>query len=130
MNILENWLLYLFVPIRKHLKPFGALQPFKRLVCFVVKVVMTKITDMVVWVGILTLCLYQKNWTLMNLKNNKGNLNSMDGVELNQYSYNGSSTYFVRLSFQVQIEKKTNVIHCNQIEHCTYWCLHLSIKLL
>ena len=39
-------------------------------------------------------------------KNNIRNFKSTDSVELNQYFYNGSFTYFDGLSFQVQIEKK------------------------
>ena len=34
------------------------------------------------------------------------NLSATVSVELNQYSYNGSFSYFEGLSFQVQIEKK------------------------
>ena len=34
------------------------------------------------------------------------NLNVAESAELNQYLYNGSFTYFIRLSFQVQTEKK------------------------
>ena len=39
-------------------------------------------------------------------KNFVRNLNGTDNAELNQYSQNGSFTYFDRLSFQVQINKK------------------------
>ena len=42
------------------------------------------------------------------------NFNGTGSSELNQISYNGSDTYFHSLSFQVQIEKKTNAIHCIQ----------------
>ena len=33
------------------------------------------------------------------------NVNGTDSAELNQSPYNGSSTYFDRLSFQVQIKR-------------------------
>ena len=47
------------------------------------------------------------------------NLNGTDNAELNQYTYNGSFTYFDRLSFPVQIQKnqtlftvtKLNTVH-------------------
>ena len=42
-------------------------------------------------------------------KNFIRNLNGTNGVELNQYSLYGSFTYFNRLRFQVQTEKKQNL---------------------
>ena len=62
-------------------------------------------------------------------KNFVRDLNGTDSAERNQYAYDGSFIYLDRLSFQVQIEKKTNSIDCNQTEYCTYWCLHISTKI-
>ena len=58
-------------------------------------------------------------------KNVIRNLNVMDSAELNKYSCNGSFTYFDRLSFQVQIEKKQtpfsvtklNTVHTGVFTH-------------
>ena len=61
-------------------------------------------------------------------KNTIRYLNGRDSAELNQSFYNGSFSYFNRLSFQVQTEKETSVLHCNQSEYCTYWCIHISTK--
>ena len=69
LNILRNLLLYLLVLKQKELKPFALLQPIKKLVNSVLKVRVTIETDMIVWIGILNLCLYRKNWTLVNVGN-------------------------------------------------------------
>ena len=48
-------------------------------------------------------------------KNLIRNLNGTVSAEVIQSSYCDYSSYFDRLSFQVQIEKNTNVLHCNQV---------------
>ena len=68
LSEVELLVLYFFLLKRKELKSFPALQPFRRLMCFVPKVHMVKIIDRIVWIGELILCLYQKNWTLMIVK--------------------------------------------------------------
>ena len=56
-------------------------------------------------------------------KNNTPNVGGTDSAELYQFSDNGCFTWFNRLSFQVQIERKTGAIHCKLFEHCTNWCV-------
>ena len=58
-------------------KTFRCCARFKKLVYFVSNVHMTKFINMVVWIGILILCLYQKIWTLMNIV---PNLNGKDSA--------------------------------------------------
>ena len=65
LNILEHLLLHLFGLKEKQSKLFAALQQFKRFVCFVLKVQMTTFIDMIVWIGILIVRLYQKNYNPM-----------------------------------------------------------------
>ena len=60
---------------------------------------------MTVSIGILIIFHYQKDWTLMKIKNS-ANLNGTDSAKVNQFSCKGSITFSDRLSFCVQIEKK------------------------
>ena len=54
--------------MQKYSKSFAALQLFKRIESFVIKVQIINGKEMTVWIGRLILCHYQKYWTLMNLK--------------------------------------------------------------
>ena len=56
-----NFLLCLFVLKRKSLKVFAALQPFKKLVSFVLVVNISSNIDKIVWISMLTQRHYPKN---------------------------------------------------------------------
>ena len=106
LNILESLPLYLFVLQRKNINLVAFLQLFKKSRVFMLEVHIINCIHAILWHGILVLCLYHKNWTLMNVKKTIRNLNGTDSAELNQFCKNASLTFFGRLSFQVQIEKK------------------------
>ena len=69
-NILGQLLLYVFVLKRKDLQLFADLQLFKKHGSFVVKVLMTKTIDMIVWIGVLIHCQYLNNWIPMRVQKN------------------------------------------------------------
>ena len=129
LDKLELLLLYLFELKRKEVKPSVALQPFKWLAFFVLKVHMTKVLEF-----------NRKDWHTISMslpkkldsnecKNTIRNLNGTDSAELNEFFFIGYFNYFDRLSFQVQVEKKQMpFILINQLEHCTHWCVHITTK--
>ena len=88
------------------MKNFAAVQQLKSLICSLRRLHMTIIIDMILWIGILILCFYLKNWTQLNAKKFIRNLNGTGSAEPNRNSFKSSFTYFDRLRFQLQIEKK------------------------
>ena len=54
---------FFFVLMKKKLNSFAALQPFKKFACFALKMHRKNFEDMIYWIGIITLCFYQRNWT-------------------------------------------------------------------
>ena len=117
LNILEHLLLYFFVLKRKEMKLFAALQLFKWFECFLLKVDITKIINMTVSIDILNLCIYRKNWTLINVR--MFSEIWMVRIPLTQTNISTSFffTHFDRLRFQVQIEMKQTPFTKMNTEH-------------
>ena len=81
-SVLDNLLLFLFVRQRQVKTIYTALQLFKGFDSFVPKVDVTVFRDTLIWIGILSQCLYQKDWTQVNVKKLSQNTNVTDSTQL------------------------------------------------